>query len=238
MTLPLPKIPSLVERVQLCKPFNEASRAIKDVEELIDHCVTTEFQGTPALDRKADYYLCFGGFSFFYVVPAGGIAMSLGAPAAVVGIAMCLTIPTLMIGLPIYAFLAFGPQSELRRSCKRVLAAASALPVASQESLVELMHSARRAFHLGKISLVQDKILSNTGQSLRRLRFLERRGIRLVDKAARELRLNENERQCLREAFRAGNLPPVQTYVDAMRENSSRARRVLDSARMTRFSAA
>jgi len=85
--------------------------------------------------------------------------------------------------------------------------------------------TAKVTFALAKISVIQENLAAGDVHP-RRLRKLEKTGMRLIDKAARDFSWDADKRGTFREAFRKGQLPKPQEYVRMLDEQ----RRQLEDA--------
>jgi hypothetical protein len=161
--------------------------------------------------------------SFIYVVACEVVGGFLSLVAMVASAGASAAFLSLAIAPAFFAFLYQGaPNRQLAHACKKVLASASKVPEASQKHLREFTKTAKRLFLYARVAVAQQAVASAVDRPAWRVRQLERKGLRLVERTATKLQLTTLERGELRAAFKAGQLPRPEAYTQALDKHMER----------------
>jgi hypothetical protein len=202
--------PNLVDQVIARKPLQRAQKAVGELHEVVADCATSRFECN-APER-----------SLFYVFASVFVAMGL---AAVTGV---MAFSSIIPGAIAYAIYYDGaPGTRLKRAYKSVRGAASKLHEGPQQQLRQFAKTAKELFLYARLAVAQETVANAVDRPAWRVRQLERKGLRLVDRTARKLHLTDLERGKLRAAFRAGQLPRPNAYVQKLTEHTLRANAAL-----------
>jgi hypothetical protein len=214
----------LVDQVIAQKPLHAANDAIAAMKRLIELNVEDRYDGI----RIPGHYASHAYRVLFGIPIVGGLGLMAGLVGLMPLAYACWSALPAMLAAPfLYDTYIYTDQFVFRKGCSEVSATASVLPKETQRSLQRFLDTAKRVFLLARVAVVQEDIAAGIRRSPRALRSLEHSGLLLLDRAANSLSLDDGERGRLRAAFRAGQLPKPQKYVEELRQEYEIARQAL-----------
>jgi hypothetical protein len=211
-----------------CQPLRDASDAAQTLREVVTRAIGNGYRDMTPLHYRERFGRAIGEgmshvslwFAPFTFIPAVGAVSQAGLPALAVTLG-ALLVPVWMGPMWYFDHLhekERKPSFHVALSNKKVSAAISHMPEGPARILLQdFSRAANRAFALGEIAVVQQEIVRAHDEP-KQLRKLYKKGLQLIENAAKDLHWSTTESTDVRAAFNAGVLPPPQEYARSLDE--------------------